>query len=71
MIHSLGESSIRHICCGQVIVDLSTAIKELVENSLDANASVIEVVFKEYAIPYHFCYELLRICLLEWVVKPL
>ena len=48
MIHVLGENSVRHICCGQVIVDLSTAVKELIENSLDAKASIIEIVFKEY-----------------------
>ena len=36
MIQSLDRASIQKICCGQVIVDLATAVKELVENALDA-----------------------------------
>lgn len=36
------------ICSGQVITQLSTAVKELVENALDAGAKVIEVKLKEY-----------------------
>lgn len=56
MIRALEKSSIQKICSGQVIVDLSTAVKEvgsffnlisissqLIENSLDAGATVIEV----------------------------
>ncbi|CAG8564887.1 35311_t:CDS:2, partial [Racocetra persica] len=34
----------------QVILDLATAVKELVENGLDAQAKVIEIRFKEYGI---------------------
>jgi DNA mismatch repair protein PMS2 len=47
MIQPIDTNSVRQICCGQVIVDLATAVKELVENSLDAQSTTIEVVLKE------------------------
>jgi len=47
MIQPIDNNSVRQICCGQVIVDLVTAVKELVENSLDAKATSIEVLLKE------------------------
>lgn len=40
--------SIHRICNSQVIIDLSTAIKELVENSLDAGATCIEIKLKNF-----------------------
>lgn len=40
-IQAIDKESIHHICSGQVIVDLSIAAKELVENSLDAGATSI------------------------------
>ncbi len=45
MIQSLSKSSIHRICSSQVITDLATAVKELVENSLDAG----------YFLPFLFC----------------
>jgi len=42
-ITSLDKDTVRLICSGQVVVDLATAIKELVENALDSAATSIEV----------------------------
>ena len=41
------RSSIHRICSGQVIVDLRSAVKELVENGLDAGASSISVLLED------------------------
>ncbi|KAI9793799.1 MAG: hypothetical protein M1833_000522 [Piccolia ochrophora] len=42
--------SVHQIQSGQVIVDLCSVVKELVENSLDAGASSIEVRFKNHGL---------------------
>ena len=42
-IKALDGSSVHKITSGQVVVDLQTAVKELVENSLDAGATNIGV----------------------------
>ncbi|CEP14772.1 hypothetical protein [Parasitella parasitica] len=44
-IKVLDKTTIQHLHSGQVIVDLEAIVKELIENSLDANATSIEVVF--------------------------
>ena len=44
-VKAIDQSSVHRICSGQVIVDLSTTIKELVENSLDAKATSIGNTF--------------------------
>ncbi|CAG8621548.1 13234_t:CDS:10, partial [Ambispora gerdemannii] len=46
-IKAIDKSSVHRICSGQVVLDLSTAVKELVENSLDAQATSIEIRFRE------------------------
>jgi hypothetical protein len=40
-IRAIDNSSIHKITSGQVVIDLQTAVKELVENSLDAGATNI------------------------------
>ena len=42
-IKAIDKGTIHRICSGQVILDLATAVKELVENALDAGATSIEV----------------------------
>ncbi|KAJ1301353.1 hypothetical protein OPQ81_003752 [Rhizoctonia solani] len=49
-IKSIDKESVHRITSGQVVVDLATAVKELVENSLDAGASNIEVRFKDQGL---------------------
>ncbi|XP_065834905.1 mismatch repair endonuclease PMS2-like isoform X2 [Oscarella lobularis] len=44
----LEGDAVHRICSGQVIVSLASAAKELVENSLDAGATRIEVFLKNY-----------------------
>ncbi|XP_068662759.1 DNA mismatch repair protein PMS1 isoform X2 [Aristolochia californica] len=47
-IKLINKGVAHRICSGQVILDLSSAIKELVENSLDAGATSIEITLKEH-----------------------
>ncbi|CAE6417794.1 unnamed protein product [Rhizoctonia solani] len=49
-IKSIDRESVHRITSGQVVTDLQTAVKELVENSLDAGASSIEVRFKDQGL---------------------
>lgn len=46
MIKAIEKSVVHKICSGQVVIDLATAVKEMVENSIDAGATVIEVKLK-------------------------
>ncbi|KAI5478147.1 hypothetical protein MNV49_005411 [Pseudohyphozyma bogoriensis] len=49
-IQAIDSSSIHRLTSGQVVIDLQTAVKELLENALDADASSIEIKFKEYGV---------------------
>lgn len=49
-IAAISTTDVHRITSGQVIVDLATAVKELVENSIDAGADKIDVVFKNYGL---------------------
>lgn len=43
----MDASSVHRICAGQVVLDLAAAVKELVENAMDADTKVIEVRLRE------------------------
>ena len=50
MIQAIDVESASRICSGQVVVDLATAVKELIENAVDAGATCISVHLKERGI---------------------
>lgn len=43
VIKPIDKAAVHRICSGQVILDLATGVKELIENALDAGATSIEV----------------------------
>ncbi|XP_037133703.1 mismatch repair endonuclease PMS2 isoform X2 [Syngnathus acus] len=49
-IKAIDKNSVHQICSGQVVLTLATAVKELVENSIDAGATNIDVKLKEHGI---------------------
>ncbi|KAF9530775.1 histidine kinase-like ATPase [Crepidotus variabilis] len=49
-IRAIDQVTINNITAGQVVIDLQTAVKELLENSIDAGATNIEVRFKQYGL---------------------
>jgi hypothetical protein len=50
VIQAIDKASVAKICSGQVILDLATAVKELVENALDAGATSVEIRLKEHGL---------------------
>ncbi|KAJ2877942.1 Mismatch repair endonuclease pms2, partial [Coemansia aciculifera] len=46
-MQAIGTETVHRLCSGQVIVDLATAVKELLENSLDAGATVVDIKLKD------------------------
>lgn len=49
-IEAVDKEAVHKICSGQVVLNLATAVKELVENSLDAKAENIEVRLVEHGL---------------------
>eukprot|EP00727_Mastigamoeba_balamuthi_P000099 m51a1_g10086 putative dna mismatch repair protein (771) ;mRNA; r:76100-80767 len=44
MLRRIDAATVRKICGGQVIVDLASALKELLENALDAGSTRVDIV---------------------------
>ncbi|KAK3812679.1 MAG: hypothetical protein J3R72DRAFT_392497, partial [Linnemannia gamsii] len=51
-IRPIDRESVHRICSGQVVLDMATAVKELLENSIDAGATSIVVKFKQSGLDY-------------------
>ena len=49
-IKAIDKRSVHQICSGQVILSLATAVKELVENSIDAGATNVEIRLREFGM---------------------
>lgn len=49
-ITSIDASDVNKLTSGQVIIELQSVVKELIDNSLDAGSQLIEVVFNNYGI---------------------
>lgn len=50
VIKPIDRRSVHQICSGQVVLSLSSAVKELVENSVDAGATNIDLRLKDYGV---------------------
>jgi len=48
VIHQLATADVNRICSGQVITQLATAVKELLENAIDAGSTTVEIRLTEY-----------------------
>ncbi|AEY97409.1 FAER421Wp [Eremothecium gossypii FDAG1] len=49
-INAINQADVHRITSGQVIIDLVAAVKEVVENSLDAHADKLEITFRNYGL---------------------
>ncbi|KAI0461505.1 hypothetical protein LJB42_000803 [Komagataella kurtzmanii] len=50
MITQISEKDAHKLSSGQLIIDLTAAVKELVENAIDANSSQIQITIKDYGL---------------------
>ncbi|KAJ7984683.1 hypothetical protein DPEC_G00357290 [Dallia pectoralis] len=49
-IKAIDRQSVHQICSGQVVLTLATAVKELVENSIDSGATNVDIKLKDSGI---------------------
>lgn len=49
-MNCISKEDVHKITSGQVIIDLVSIIKELVENSIDAGTGLLEITFREYGL---------------------
>ncbi|XP_004534945.1 mismatch repair endonuclease PMS2 isoform X1 [Ceratitis capitata] len=49
-IKAIAKDTVHRICSGQVVLTLAVAVKELVENSIDAGATLVEVKLREHGL---------------------
>ncbi|XP_068233052.1 mismatch repair endonuclease PMS2-like isoform X2 [Palaemon carinicauda] len=49
-IKAIDKTTVHRICSGQVVLTLATAVKELVENSIDAGATSVEVRLRDHGM---------------------
>ncbi|GAA5839580.1 hypothetical protein JCM9279_005986 [Rhodotorula babjevae] len=49
-IQAIDRTSVHRLTSGQVVVDLQTAVKELVENALDAGATSVDITFRDAGV---------------------
>jgi hypothetical protein len=52
-IRAIDRESVHRICSGQVVLDMATAVKELLENSLDAGSSSIGTFPDSFVRPFN------------------
>jgi hypothetical protein len=50
VIRRIDRASVHRICANQVVFDLATAVKELIENALDVNATRIDVRLRNFGV---------------------
>lgn len=48
MIHRLDQNLAEDLCAQQVITNITDCIKELVDNSIDAKSTKIEIILEDY-----------------------
>ncbi|XP_015040235.2 mismatch repair endonuclease PMS2 isoform X1 [Drosophila pseudoobscura] len=49
-IKAISKDTVHKICSGQVVLSLAVAVKELVENSIDAGATLVEIKMKDQGL---------------------
>ncbi|SPP75805.1 blast:Mismatch repair endonuclease PMS2 [Drosophila guanche] len=49
-IKPIAKDTVHKICSGQVVLSLAVAVKELVENSIDAGATLVEIKMKDQGL---------------------